>query len=70
MQLKNAVYRQRRIRYLNEKSCESGQYRRDRFEVLLSEMKSDLDSLKERLKEELTDLGKQKFDYTYFLVES
>ena len=42
---------------MNEKSAASGQNRRDRFEVLLAEMKSDLDILKARLKEELTELG-------------
>ena len=57
MQLKNAVYRQRRIRVMNEKNNAFAQNRRDRFEALLSEMKSDLDILKDRLKEELTELG-------------
>jgi hypothetical protein len=57
MQLRNAVYRQRRIRFLNEKNNAVAQNRRDRFEALLSEMKSDLDILKERLKEELNELG-------------
>lgn len=56
-QLRNAVYRQRRIRFMNEKNAATSQNRRDRFEVLLAEMKSDLDILKERLKEELNDLG-------------
>ncbi len=57
MQLRNKVYRQKRIRYLNERSSVSGDDRRRRFEVLLSDMKSDLDSLKGRLKEELNELG-------------
>jgi hypothetical protein len=57
MQLRNAVYRQRRIRFLNEKNIAAAQNRRDRFEALLSEMKSDLDILKERLQEELNELG-------------
>ena len=56
-QLKNAVYRQRRIRFLNEKNASTAQNRRDRFEVQLSEMNSDLDILKERLNEELKELG-------------
>jgi len=56
-QLRNAVYRQRRIRSSNEKNNAVAQNRRDRFEALLSEMKSDLDFLKERLKEELNELG-------------
>mmetsp|Transcript_10762 Transcript_10762/g.20139 ORF Transcript_10762/g.20139 Transcript_10762/m.20139 type:complete len:914 (+) Transcript_10762:488-3229(+) len=57
MQLRNAVYRQRRIRFLNEKNIAVAQNRRDRFEALLSEMKSDLDILKDRLNEELNELG-------------
>lgn len=56
-QLRNAVYRQRRIRLLNEHNATSSQNRRDRFEFLLREMKSDLDILKDRLKEELNELG-------------
>ncbi len=57
MQLRNKVYRQKRIRFLNERNTVSGDDRRRRFEVLLSDMKSDLDSLKGRLKEELNELG-------------
>lgn len=56
-QLRNAVYRQRRIRFLNERNAETSQNCRDRFDMQLSEMKSDLDILKERLKEELNELG-------------
>ena len=56
-QLRNAVYRQRRIRLLNEHNATLSQNRRDRFELLLREMKSDLDILKDRLKEELNELG-------------
>ena len=57
-QLRNDVYRQRRFRVLNERSCNHGKERRDRFEHLVSEMKDDLISLKERLNEELDELGK------------
>lgn len=57
IQLRNKLYRQRRIRFLNEKNAVSAQKRRDRFEFLLTEMKSDLDMLKDRLKDELAELG-------------
>lgn len=56
MQLKNKILRQKRIRYMNERSYISGENRRRRFELLLSDMKSDLDSLKCRLQEELNEL--------------
>lgn len=42
---------------MNEKNASTAQNRRDRFEVQLSEMNSDLDILKERLNEELKELG-------------
>jgi len=57
LQLRNEVNRQSRFRHLNERSCETGKDRRDRFEILLVEMKADLNSLKERLNEELIELG-------------
>jgi len=57
LQLRNEVHRQSRFRHLNERSCETGKDRRDRFEILLVEMKADLNSLKERLNEELIELG-------------
>lgn len=57
MQLRNKVYRQKRLRFLNERSCLTGKDRRGRFKILLSDMKSDLDSLKGRLKEELYELS-------------
>lgn len=56
-QLRNKVYRQKRIRFLNERSCNSNKDRSDRFELLLTEMNADLDSLKKRLNEELIELG-------------
>ena len=61
LQLRNELYRQRRIRILNERSRISGQERSERVEGLLSEMKSDLQSLKERLQDELEELGKRFF---------
>jgi len=57
LQLRNEVHRQSRFRHLNKRSCETGKDRRDRFEILLVEMKADLNSLKERLNEELVELG-------------
>lgn len=57
LQLKNKLYRQRRIRILNEKTSASMTERYQRAEELVSEMRSDLRSLKRRLAEELTELG-------------
>ena len=57
MQLRNKVYRQKRARYLNERSCNSNKDRTDRFELLLTEMKADLNILKKRLNAELLELG-------------
>jgi hypothetical protein len=57
LQLKNALYRQRRIRVLNERTSASMTDRYQRAEELVSEMRSDLKSLKRRLAEELTELG-------------
>jgi hypothetical protein len=57
LQLKNALYRQRRIRILNERTCASMNDRYHRAEELVSEMRSDLKTLKHRLEEELTELG-------------
>ena len=56
-QLRNALYRQKRLRYLNDRSRATTDEKRNRFEALLSEMKSDLDSLKHRLREELMGIG-------------
>jgi hypothetical protein len=57
LQLKNALYRQRRIRILNERTSASMNDRYQRAEELVSEMRSDLKSLKRRLGEELNELG-------------
>ena len=63
VQLRNKVYRQKRIRYLNEQSCNSNKDKTDRFEMLLSEMKTDLNILKKRLNDELLELGKFRICY-------
>ena len=57
LQLRNTLYRQRRIRMLNERTSASMNDRYQRAEELVSEMRSDLKSLKHRLGEELTELG-------------
>jgi len=57
LQLKNALYRQRRIRVLNERTTSSMNDRYLRAEELVSEMRSDLKSLKRRLGDELKELG-------------
>jgi len=57
LQLKNALYRQRRIRALNERTATSMNERYQRAEDLVSEMRSDLKSLKRRLGDELKELG-------------
>jgi hypothetical protein len=57
LQLKNALYRHRRIRVLNERTSISMTDRYQRAEELVSEMRSDLKSLKLRLEDELNELG-------------
>jgi hypothetical protein len=57
LQLNNALYRQRRIRILNERTSASMMDRYQRAEELVSEMRTDLRSLKRRLAEELSELG-------------
>eukprot|EP00536_Pseudo-nitzschia_multiseries_P017019 jgi/Psemu1/264011/estExt_Genewise1Plus.C_13410001 len=57
LQLKNSLYRQRRIRALNERTTASMNDRYLRAEELVSEMRSDLKSLKRRLGDELSELG-------------
>lgn len=56
-QLRNRLGRQKRLRSLNERSYVAGKDRGVRAEGLLMEMKLDLTSLKDRLREELLDLG-------------
>lgn len=57
LQLKNALYRQRRIGVLNQRTTTSMNDRYHCAEELVSEMRSDLKSLKRRLGDELKELG-------------
>lgn len=57
LQLKNALYRQRRIGVLNKRTTVSMNDRYHRAEELVSEMRTDLKSLKRRLGDELKELG-------------
>jgi len=57
LQLRNELYRQRRVRMLNERTYASYQERAGRVEALVSEMRTDLKTLKRRLDEEVTELG-------------
>jgi hypothetical protein len=57
LQLGNQLYRQRRIRLLNERTYAATRERSHRVEGLVSEMRADLKSLKHRLEEELHELG-------------
>ncbi len=56
-QLRNELHRQRRIRGYNERTRHVLDERAERVEGLLAEMKSDLVTLKERLGDELGELG-------------
>lgn len=56
-QLKNRLIRQRRIRIANEKIFSAAQERSSRVESLVSEMRKDLKTLKNRLDEEVAELG-------------
>jgi hypothetical protein len=58
LQVRNELYRQRRIRLLNERTFEATSERTHKVEALVSEMRTDLKSLKLRLEEELHELGK------------
>ena len=58
LQLRNELYRQRRIRLLNERTFASTRDRSHKVEALVAEMRMDLKSLKLRLEEELHELGK------------
>jgi len=58
LQLRNDVLRQRKIRLLNERTCSYGKAREKRCKILLAKMRADLHSLKERLNDELSDIGK------------
>ena len=57
LQLRNLVYRQRRIRIMNERTYMSSQERASRVESLVAEMRMDLKSLKGRLDVEIRELG-------------
>ena len=57
LQLKNKLYRQRRIGILNKRTTNSMNDRYLRAEELVSEMRADLKSLKRRLGDELKELG-------------
>lgn len=57
LHLRNQLYRQRRIRALNEKTFVTTRDKSVRVESLVSEMRTDLKSLKNRLDEELKELG-------------
>ena len=56
-QLRNEVNRQRRIRLLNQRTHAAAEERALRIEALVSEMRTDLKSLKRRLDEEVRGLG-------------
>lgn len=57
LQLRNELYRQRRIRTLNERVFAATRERSTRVESLVAEMRTDLKSLRNRLDEELVELG-------------
>jgi hypothetical protein len=57
LQVRNELYRQRRNRMLNERTFVATQERSARVEALVSEMRSDLKSLKSRLDDEIRELG-------------
>lgn len=57
LQLRNRLSRQKKIRILNERSLKAGETRSQRVEGLLLEMQADLRCLKERLQDELNELG-------------
>jgi len=57
LQLRSRLCRQKKIRILNERSLKAGENRSKRVEGLLMEMQADLRCLKERLQDELKELG-------------
>ena len=57
LHLRNQLYRQRRIRTLNERTFAATRDRSTRVESLVAEMRTDLKSLRNRLDEELVELG-------------
>ena len=65
----NALLRQRRITKMNEKTLAASQGRSARVEALVTEMRSDLGSLKCRLDEEVHALGITDEDASKILAE-
>jgi len=57
LQLRNELYRQRRVRLLNERTYIGSQERALRVEQLVAEMRTDLKTLKLRLDQEIKELG-------------
>ena len=57
LQLRNQLYRQRRIRILNDRTYLASQERASKVESLVAEMRMDLKSLKSRLDLEIRELG-------------
>lgn len=57
LHLRNELNRQRRIRALNERTYSTFSHRSLRAEALVSEMRADLNSLKDRLRDEVGELG-------------
>eukprot|EP00584_Thalassiosira_punctigera_P018578 CAMPEP_0172554910 /NCGR_PEP_ID=MMETSP1067-20121228/56996_1 /TAXON_ID=265564 ORGANISM="Thalassiosira punctigera, Strain Tpunct2005C2" /NCGR_SAMPLE_ID=MMETSP1067 /ASSEMBLY_ACC=CAM_ASM_000444 /LENGTH=941 /DNA_ID=CAMNT_0013343377 /DNA_START=227 /DNA_END=3052 /DNA_ORIENTATION=- len=57
MQLRNRLSRQKKLRSLNERSLVAGKSRAHKVEGLLLEMQMDLRTLKERLQDELNEIG-------------
>lgn len=59
-QRRNELNRQKRIRAQNERALVAARDRSRRVEALVSEMRADLKSLKERLDDELSELGEDR----------
>jgi len=57
LHLRNELHRQRRIRTLNERTHATFKDRSLRAEALVAEMRADLKSLKDRLGDEVGELG-------------
>ena len=58
LQLRNRLGRQKQLRILNERALVAGKSKERKVEGLLLEMQMDLKNLKERLQDELNELGK------------
>ena len=57
LQLRNLLYRQRRIRMLNERTSTSMSDRYHKAEAAVADMRTDLKNLKRKLEGELNELG-------------